>query len=223
MPATTQAVRLVWTMEPGSRYRPYRNLFDQGYRQPLLWLSWIAAISRTARPARRHYYYSLVMLDANGAETPSTVTEAVQVTRVISAAEALQRGLIESEGDAWLGMELELAWHPLAPTTWAGTCWRLMYGRGRRSLASQTLGICATWCDLRIRRRLSRRRHGSSYDAFCGLCVALPFLLMILFKVIFGIGPERAAFACGGMIILLWPAPARLVRGQILRFVKKAT
>ena len=34
----------------------------------------------------------------------------------------------------------------------------------------RALGICATWCDLRIRRRLSRRRHGSSYDAFCGLC-----------------------------------------------------
>ena len=28
MPATTQAVRLVWTMENSARYRLYRNLFD---------------------------------------------------------------------------------------------------------------------------------------------------------------------------------------------------
>jgi oligopeptide transport system permease protein len=50
--------------------------------------------------------------------------------------------------------------------------------------------------------------------------VALPFLLfMILFKVIFGIGPGESGIwpMLVAMIILLWPAPARLVRGQILQ------
>ena len=42
---------------------------------------------------------------------------------------------------------------------------------------------------------------------------------MILFKVIFGIGPGESGIwpMLVAMIILLWPAPARLVRGQILQ------
>jgi oligopeptide transport system permease protein len=50
--------------------------------------------------------------------------------------------------------------------------------------------------------------------------VALPFLLfMILFKIAFGIGPgESGVFPMlVAMILLLWPASARLVRGQILQ------
>ena len=55
---------------------------------------------------------------------------------------------------------------------------------------------------------------------FADFVVALPFLLfMILFKVIFGIGPGESGIwpMLVAMIILLWPAPARLVRGQILQ------
>ncbi|MFK8139265.1 MAG: ABC transporter permease subunit [Bdellovibrionales bacterium] len=50
--------------------------------------------------------------------------------------------------------------------------------------------------------------------------VALPFLLfMILFYVAFGAGPGESGVApmLLAMVILLWPATARLVRGQVLQ------
>jgi oligopeptide transport system permease protein len=49
--------------------------------------------------------------------------------------------------------------------------------------------------------------------------VALPFLLfMILFKVAFGIGPGESGVGpmLVAMVLLGWPSPARLVRGQVL-------
>ena len=55
---------------------------------------------------------------------------------------------------------------------------------------------------------------------FADFVVALPFLLfMILFKIAFGIGPgESGVFPMLVALVLLgWPATARLVRGQILQ------
>ena len=55
---------------------------------------------------------------------------------------------------------------------------------------------------------------------FADFVVALPFLLfMILFKVAFGIGPgESGVFPMMVALVLLgWPATARLIRGQILQ------
>ena len=55
---------------------------------------------------------------------------------------------------------------------------------------------------------------------FADFVVALPFLLfMIVFKIAFGIGPgESGVFPMlVAMVVLLWPATARLVRGQILQ------
>ena len=55
---------------------------------------------------------------------------------------------------------------------------------------------------------------------FADFVVALPFLLfMILFKMIFNTEPgESGIFAMLlAMILLSWPAMARLVRGQILQ------
>ena len=54
---------------------------------------------------------------------------------------------------------------------------------------------------------------------FSDFIVALPFLLfMILFKVVFGIGPGESGVVpmIVAMIVLLWPATARLIRGQVL-------
>ena len=55
---------------------------------------------------------------------------------------------------------------------------------------------------------------------FADFVIALPFLLfMILFKIAFGIGPgESGVFPMLVALVLLgWPATARLVRGQILQ------
>lgn len=55
---------------------------------------------------------------------------------------------------------------------------------------------------------------------FADFVVALPFLLfMILFKIAFGIGPGESGIfpMLVALVILMWPATARLVRGQILQ------
>jgi len=55
---------------------------------------------------------------------------------------------------------------------------------------------------------------------FADFVIALPFLLfMILFKIAFGIGPGESGILpmVVAMVLLLWPATARLVRGQILQ------
>ncbi|GIT38846.1 MAG: hypothetical protein Ct9H300mP8_00420 [Gammaproteobacteria bacterium] len=60
---------------------------------------------------------------------------------------------------------------------------------------------------------------------FADFVVALPFLLfMILFKMVFNTGPgESGVFAMLlAMILLSWPATARLVRGQILQIREEA-
>ena len=60
---------------------------------------------------------------------------------------------------------------------------------------------------------------------FADFVVALPFLLfMILFKIAFGIGPgESGVFPMLVALVLLgWPATARLVRGQILQIREEA-
>jgi oligopeptide transport system permease protein len=60
---------------------------------------------------------------------------------------------------------------------------------------------------------------------FADFVVALPFLLfMILFKIAFGIGPGESGILpmLVALILLSWPATARLVRGQILQIREEA-
>jgi oligopeptide transport system permease protein len=55
---------------------------------------------------------------------------------------------------------------------------------------------------------------------FADFVVALPFLLfMILFKIGFGIGPGESGVLpmLAALVLLAWPATARLVRGQVLQ------
>ena len=55
---------------------------------------------------------------------------------------------------------------------------------------------------------------------FADFVVALPFLLfMILFKIAFGIGSGESGVMpmLVALVLLMWPATARLVRGQILQ------
>ena len=69
------------------------------------------------------YYYTLVPLTADGVETSGAVTLAVDVIRVISIAQARERGLITADETVQLGQRLKLAWHPLGTITQAETCW----------------------------------------------------------------------------------------------------
>ena len=225
-PANTQAVRLHWASESGTRYRLYRNLFnplDTGsFGLPLADLDRDYFEDRLDLQAGG-YYYSLVRLDLQGQETATAVTRAVSVTRVISIDEAKKRGLIGQEEEPELGQVLELEWHPLG-TDYLGRDMlaRLMYG-GQVSLFIGLFAPLAFVLLGVIYGSVAGFLGGATDQAmmrFADFVVALPFLLfMILFKVIFGIGPGESGIwpMLVAMIILLWPASARLVRGQILQ------
>ena len=129
--ATTQSVRLTWADQDSTR-RLYRNLFapqDTGsFGLPLADLDTPYFEDRLDLQPET-YYYTLVALDAAGEETDTTATLTIEVTRVISFAEARERGLIGPDEDAELGQTLKLAWHPLG-TDYLGRDMlaRLMYG-----------------------------------------------------------------------------------------------
>ena len=60
---------------------------------------------------------------------------------------------------------------------------------------------------------------------FADFVVALPFILfMIIFKMMFGLGPGKDSITpmIVAMVVLSWPASARLVRGQILQIREEA-
>ena len=62
------------------------------------------------------YYYALVPLTADGVETSGAVTLAVGVIRVISIAQARERGLINAD-DSAIGPASQAGLAPAAPTT----------------------------------------------------------------------------------------------------------
>ena len=63
-------------------------------------------------------------------------------------------------------------------------------------------------------------RTDNALMRFADFVIALPFLLfMILFKIAFGIGPGESGIGpmLVALVLLSWPATARLVRGQVLQ------
>ncbi len=229
-PATTQAVRLAWDPVPGATgYQLYRNIYDPdpdgALGLPVAEILDPAQVSFEDRldlePVR--YWYSVVPLDATGAEAGEYATLAVDTTRVISAAEAETLGWIEDAGTVAVGDEIVLPYHPFG-TDYLGRDMlsRLMYG-ARVSLfigvvapllfvvVGIVYGSAAGFIGGRVDQLLMR---------FADFVVALPFLLfMILFKIAFGIGPGESGIfpMLVALVLLAWPATARLVRGQVLQ------
>ena len=227
---TTQAVRLAWDPVPGAfGYRIYRNIYEPGPDRALgLPLGDILVPQQVSYEDRldlepQAYYYSVLSLDRYGAEVSEPAMLEVAVTRVITPAQAVERGLATSESDLQSGDELQLALHPLG-TDYLGRdlLARLMSG----ARVSLLIGIVAPlfYVMLGIAYGSTAGFMGGKVDAllmrFADFVVALPFLLfMILFKIAFGIGPgESGIFPMLVALVLLgWPSTARLVRGQILQ------
>ncbi len=233
--ATTQAVRLQWDPVPGaSGYRVYRNIADPAPDDALgLPLADILNAERVSFEDRldikpRSYFYSIVALDYNVMEAPAYSTVATLPTRVITAADAVKRGLAEGPEALRAGDRVRLALHPLG-TDYLGRDMlsRLMHG----ARISLFIGIVAPFIYVLIGILYGSAagflggRADQLLMRFADFVVALPFLLfMILFRVLFGleggdsgIGPLMIAMA-----ILAWPAAARLVRGQILQIREEA-
>jgi oligopeptide transport system permease protein len=227
---TTQAVRLTWDPVAGaSGYRIYRNIYKPASGGALgLPLGDVLKPDEVSFEDRLDlepmtYYYAVLSLDRFGAEISEPVTLAVDVVRVITPAQAVERGLVPAEADAVIGTELHLALHPLG-TDYLGRdlLARLMYG----ARVSLFIGILAPlfFVLLGIAYGSTAGFMGGRVDSalmrFADFIVALPFLLfMILFKIAFGIGPGESGIfpMLVALVLLSWPSTARLVRGQILQ------
>ena len=227
VPPTTQHVRLVWDPIAGvNEYRIYRTPVEPG--SELAFGLPLAETNNTyfedlldLRPET--YYYTLVTLDAQGQETDYFETIEGELERVITLANAVDKGLV-AEGDTPpLGTEFELSFHPLG-TDYLGRDMlaRLMHG----ARVSLFIGFFAPLLFILIGVVYGSTAGflGGATDQvlmrFADFVVALPFLLfMILFKVMSNTEPGESGITpmLLAMVILLWPATARLVRGQILQ------
>ena len=229
-PATTQSVRLAWDALPSARgHRVYRNLFPVGPelaygipRAEFFDNSTLTFEDRLdVKPGR--YYYTIVALNAGGSLSRETSSLTVDVQRVTTVSEARERVLVASEVALAPGDRVELALHPLG-TDYLGRDMlaRLMAG----ARVSLLIGIGAPLCFVIFGVFFGSVAGfiGGKTDQlmmrFADFVVALPFLLfMILFKIAFGIGPGESGVMpmLVALVLLMWPATARLVRGQILQ------
>ena len=229
-PATTQAVRLAWRPVPGAAgYRVYRNILHPAPDDALgLPLADVLAPRQVSFEDRldvqpRTYFYSVVALDQRGAEAPVYATLEVAAMRVITAEEAVQRGLAASVDAVAPGDRVALPLHPLG-TDYLGRdlLARLMHG----ARVSLFIGIVAPLVYVFVGvlygsvAGFAGGRVDQALMRFADFVVALPFLLfMILFRILFRIegGDDGIAPMMLAMVLLSWPAAARLVRGQILQ------
>ena len=229
-PATTQSVRLAWDALPSARgHRVYRNLFPVGpelaYGIPRAEFFDNSTLTFEDRLDKKSgtYYYTIVALNADGSLSRETSALTVDVQRVTTVAEARERGLVANEAALVPGDRVELALHPLG-TDYLGRDMlaRLMAG----ARVSLFIGIGAPLCFVLFGVFFGSVAGfiGGKTDQvmmrFADFVVALPFLLfMILFKIAFGIGPGESGVMpmLVALVLLMWPATARLVRGQILQ------
>lgn len=228
--ATTQSVKLAWNALPGANgHRLYRNRFpviDQtAFGIPLAEFFDNSAVTHEdrldIRPAS--YFYSIVALDEQGQISSNFETIEVDVSRVTTLAEARSRGLIDENATPELGDTIQLAPHPfgtdylgrdMLARLMAGARVSLFIGIGAPTLFvlfGVVFGSVAGFIGGRVDQAMMR---------FADFVVALPFLLfMILFKIAFGIGPGESGVLpmLIALVVLMWPATARLVRGQIIQ------
>ncbi len=232
---TTQAVRLAW--EPAraaAGYRVYRNLYDPHADRALgLPLADVLDPLRVSFEDRfdlqpQRYWYSIVALDAAGAETEDYAVLKVDPGLVTTAEEAASLGWIRDANAARTGDVVVLPYHPLG-TDYLGRDMlaRLMSG----ARVSLFIGFVAPllFVLLGIVYGSAAGFMGGRVDHLlmrvADFVLALPFLLfMILFRVGFGIGPGESGIVpmLIALVVLSWPSTARLVRGQILQIRNEA-
>lgn len=227
--ADSQAVRLRWNSDPAATggYRIYRNIFpigaEQAYGLPL-----VMSIRETWFEDRldlkpRTYFYSVISLNELSEQVGEAQTIEVALRRVITMDDARKRGLIDAGASPAIGTRVELKLHPLG-TDYLGRdlLARLMHG----AQVSLFIGIVAPFMFVMMGVAYGAVAGflGGAVDGlmmrFADFVVALPFLLfMILFKIMFGIGPGESGILpmLVAMVILSWPGTSRLVRGQILQ------
>ncbi|MBO6656965.1 MAG: ABC transporter permease [Pseudomonadales bacterium] len=225
---TTQVVRLVWDPVPeADGYNVYRNVREpQGFADLGLPLgaTYGDELSYEDRLSleSRDYYYSVVPTD--GIDEYEIFARLVITPQLaITQEDALERGLINRIDDVAIGELVEIEFHPLG-TDYLGRDMLARLMEGAR--VSLFIGIVAPllYVIVGIIYGGFAGYIGGRFDVvlmrFADFVVALPFLLfMILFKIAFGIGPGESGIMpmLIALVLLMWPATARLVRGQVLQ------
>ena len=228
--ANTETVRLHWRPMAGvDGYRIYRNIFPAEPGRALgLPLGEYLSDARVTFEDRmdldpQTYYYSVVGLRDGRMDRNKLYTLEVTPQRVITRVAAEQRGLIAPGATLAPGSTVELASHPLG-TDYLGRDMLARLMQGAR--VSLFIGIVAPLLFVAFGMLYGSAAGflGGVVDQvmmrFADFVVALPFLLfMILFKIAFGIGPGESGIMpmLIALVLLSWPATARLVRGQILQ------
>ena len=230
---TTEAVRFHWTPVAGATgYAIYRHelppggSFDLGL--PLGEVEGAGTVSFEDRLGleSRRYFYSVVPLLGHE-EGPTYITLEQQLRQAIAISEARYRGLVTEQGAA-IGEDIRLVAHPLG-TDYLGRDILARIIQGART--SLFIGVTAPFlyvlfglCYGGVSGYFGGRIDNAMMR-FADFVIALPFLLfMILFKVAFGIGPGESGVMpmLIALILLGWPASARLVRGQVLQIREEA-
>jgi len=229
-PATTQSVRLQWAALPDAHgHRVYRNLYPVGaehaYGIPIAEFFDNNTLYFEDRLDLNPvvYYYSVVALGEDRRPTTTAQTIEVDVRRATTIDEAIAQGLVAEGEEIAIGDTVQVALHPLG-TDYLGRDMLARLMEGAR--VSLFIGIFAPlfYVLIGVMYGSIAGFMGGKVDQlmmrFADFVVALPFLLfMILFKIAFGIGPGESGIfpMLVAMVVLLWPATARLVRGQILQ------
>jgi len=228
--ATTMAVRLNWDNLSGAiGYRIYRNIFPVGperaYGIPLAeyFDNSVLYFEDRLDLKPRRYYYSVVPIDATGVLLDGYQTISVDVLRVTTLGEVESQGLSAANINLIIGDSVNLAPHPLG-TDYLGRDMLARLMAGARVSLFIGIGAPCLFILFGIVYGSIAGFLGGKIDQimmrFADFVVALPFLLfMILFKIAFGIGPGESGIfpMLVALVILMWPATARLVRGQILQ------
>jgi len=227
---TTQSIRLGWDpINTVSGYRVYRNIYPIGIERAYgipraeFFDSQIVSFEDRLDLKEGTYYFTLVPMDSTGQLTDSTETLEVKVRRVTTVREARQKGLIGSTENLEVGDSVDLAFHPLG-TDYLGRDMLARLMAGARVSLFIGIGAPLFFVTFGILFGATAGFLGGKTDQimmrFADFIVALPFLLfMILFKIAFGIGQGESGIGpmLVALVVLMWPATARLVRGQILQ------
>ena len=224
---TSEFVRLQWTpVEQAVNYTIYRNVIDPEdgpFGIPLATLNGaeIHTFEDRLDLKPRQYWYTVYATLEDG--STSFTTHLVEVKSSTTLPQAIKNGWLAEDMQLEVGDVFKLPWHPLG-TDYLGRDMlaRLMKG----AQISLFIGIVAPFLYilLGVLYGSFAGYQGGRTDAllmrFADFVVALPFLLfMILFKLVFGIGAGDSGIMpmLVALVLLSWPAAARLVRGQILQ------
>ena len=228
----TQRVRIIWEPAEGAAgYNIYRNqrapesIDDLGLPLGSNYAGNEVGYEDRLNLSAIPYYYSVVATDGVDEGLNYSVIEIIP-NLVVSRREALERGLIDET--AQLGDLINLEFHPFG-TDYLGRDMLARLMQGAR--VSLFIGIFAPMFFVAFGILYGGfagylgGRLDATFMRFADFVVALPFLLfMIIFKIAFGIGPGESGILpmLIALVLLGWPATARLVRGQVLQIREEA-